>query len=52
MKRQQVPEEMNICFLRFSEQEVRKDMDIVLKEIRNYIVQYEQSHVVSGEKEK
>ena len=33
-KRQKVIEEMNLNFLRFSEQQVRKDMDIVLKKNR------------------
>ena len=40
-ERQQVLEEMGLSFLRFSELQVRKDMDWVLKEIKNYIVTYE-----------
>jgi len=34
---------MNLHFLRFSEQEVRKDMDLVLKAIESYIAKYENS---------
>lgn len=44
-KRQQVLEEMGLHFLRFTEQQARKDMDIVLKTIRNYIVEHEKSHI-------
>jgi very-short-patch-repair endonuclease len=40
-ERQQVLEEMGLNFLRFSELQVQKDMDWVLKEIKNYIVAYE-----------
>ena len=40
-ERQRVLEEMGLSFLRFSELQVRKDMDWVLKEIKNYIVTYE-----------
>ena len=43
-KRQKLLEEMRLNFLRFSEQQVRKDMDWVLKEIENYIVNYEQKN--------
>jgi very-short-patch-repair endonuclease len=39
-ERQRLIEEMGLNFLRFSEQEVRKDMDVVLKEIEKYIVAY------------
>src|SRR5258705_514303 len=39
-ERQQILEEMGLKFLRFSEQQVRKDMDIVLKAIENYISEY------------
>lgn len=39
-ERQQVLEEMGLSFLRFSELQVRKDMDWVLREIENYIVAY------------
>jgi hypothetical protein len=33
---------MGLYFLRFSEQLIRKDMDIVLNEIKNYIPEFEQ----------
>jgi very-short-patch-repair endonuclease len=39
-ERQHVLEEMGLSFLRFSELQVRKDMDWVLREIENYIVAY------------
>ena len=42
-QRQKVLEQMNLRFLRFSEQEVRKDMDLVLKAIESYIAKYENS---------
>ncbi len=42
-ERQQILEEMGLKFLRFSEQQVRKDMDIVLKAIENYISEYKKS---------
>ena len=32
---------MGVSFLRFSEQQIRKDMDIVLKVIEQYISEYE-----------
>jgi very-short-patch-repair endonuclease len=35
---------MGLNFLRFSEQEVRKDMDVVLKAIENYIIACEEKH--------
>ena len=38
--RQQALEEMGLHFLRFSDIEVRKNIDNVLKEIENYIVAY------------
>ena len=37
-QRQRVLEEMGLNFLRFSEQQVRKDMDMVLKTIEDYIL--------------
>ena len=37
MKRQQLLEQMGLRFLRFNEQEVRKDMDMVLKMISGFI---------------
>lgn len=37
-ERQQMLESMELNFLRFSEQQVRKDMDTVLKRIEAYIV--------------
>jgi very-short-patch-repair endonuclease len=39
-ERQQILEEMGLNFLRFSEQQVQKDMDWVLEEIKNYIITY------------
>ena len=42
--RQKILEQMNLSFLRFSEQQVRKDMDWVTKEIETYITKYENSH--------
>ena len=39
-ERQQALEEMGLNFLRFSDIEVRKNIDNVLKEIENYIVAY------------
>jgi len=39
-ERQQILEEMGLKFLRFSEQQIRKDMDIVLKAIERYILEY------------
>ena len=43
-KRQQLLEEMGLNFLRFSEQQVRKDMDLVIKTIENYIIAHKQRH--------
>lgn len=40
-ERQKTLEEMGLKLLRFSEQEVRKDMDVVLKTIENYIIVYQ-----------
>jgi very-short-patch-repair endonuclease len=40
-KRQQILEGMGLSFLRFSELQVLKDIDWVLKEITNYILVYE-----------
>ena len=37
-QRQEVLEKMGLNFLRFSEQQIRKDMDVVLKAIENYII--------------
>jgi very-short-patch-repair endonuclease len=39
-ERQQILEEMGLNFLRFSEIQIQKDMDWVLKEIKNYIITY------------
>lgn len=39
-ERQQVLEEMGLNFLRFKDNEVRKDIDGVLKVIENYILSY------------
>jgi very-short-patch-repair endonuclease len=41
VKRQKLLEEMGLNFLRFSEQQVRKDMDLVLNAIRNYVAEFE-----------
>lgn len=46
-ERQKLLEEMGLYFLRFSEQQVRKDMDMVLREIGNYITEFEQRHSIS-----
>jgi very-short-patch-repair endonuclease len=46
-ERQKLLQDMGLYFLRFSEQQVRKDMDIVLKEIGNYIVEFELRHNIS-----
>jgi len=40
-ERQQALEKMGLSFLRFSEQQVRIDMDVVLRSIENYIVSWE-----------
>ena len=40
-ERQQILEGMGLSFLRFSELQVLKDIDWVLKEITNYILAYE-----------
>ena len=40
-ERQKILEGMGLNFLRFSELQVRNDMDWMLKEITNYIVAYE-----------
>ena len=42
-ERQQILESMKLNFLRFSEQQVRKDMEMVLKSIENYIVSLKKS---------
>ena len=46
-ERQKLLEKMSLHFLRFSEQQVRKDIDIVLKEIGKYITEFEQKHSIS-----
>ena len=38
---QTILEEMGLRFLRFSEQQIRKDMDIVLKTLEEYISEFE-----------
>lgn len=43
-ERQQILESMGLNFLRFSEQQVRKDMEMVLATIKNYIIDYESKH--------
>ena len=46
-ERQKLLEELGLYFLRFSEQQVRKDMDTVLKEIGNYIAEFKQRRCIS-----
>ncbi len=41
-QRQEVLEKMGLNFLRFSEQQIRKDMDVVLNAIERYIVAWEE----------
>ena len=41
-ERQRVLEEMGLSFLRFSDKEVKKNLDNVLKAIENYILAYHQ----------
>ena len=41
-QRQEVLEKMGLNFLRFSEQQIRKDMDVVLNAIDRYIVAWEE----------
>jgi len=41
-ERQQILEEMGLNFLRFTDQQVRKDMDVVLRTIKNWIVEWEE----------
>ena len=43
-ERQQILEGMELNFLRFSEQQVRKDIEMVLKSIETYILSYEEKH--------
>ena len=43
-ERQKILEAMDLNFLRFSEMNVRKDMDLVIKAIENYILDYEAKH--------
>lgn len=43
-ERQQILESMNLNFLRFSNQQVRKDIEMVIKAIQNYIREYEEKH--------
>ena len=38
--RQAILEQMGLNFLRFSEQQVRKDLDMILKKIEDYILEY------------
>ena len=45
-KRQQLLEDMGLRFLRFSDEQIKKDRDIVLKEIINFIAIYEQGHLI------
>lgn len=43
-ERQRILESMNLNFLRFTEMQVRKDMEWVLKTIEGYIIDYEANH--------
>ncbi len=43
-ERQKILEEMSLSFLRFSEQQVQRDMPFVLRDIAHYITRYETSH--------
>ncbi len=43
-ERQQILESMNLNFLRFSEQQVRKDIELVIQSIQSYILAYEEKH--------
>lgn len=43
-ERQQILESLSLNFLRFSEQQVRKDMEMVLKRIETYILEYEEKY--------
>jgi len=43
-ERQQILESMNLNFLRFSDQQVRKDIEMAIKTIQNYILEYEEKH--------
>lgn len=43
-ERQQILESMHLNFLRFSDQQVRKDMELVILAIQNYIREYEEKH--------
>jgi very-short-patch-repair endonuclease len=42
--RQKILESMGLNFLRFTEMQVRRNIDLVLKSIQNYILTYEQTH--------
>jgi very-short-patch-repair endonuclease len=44
-ERQQLLQQMGLNFLRFSEQAVRKDINLVVKAIENYIIGYEETHL-------
>jgi len=44
-ERQQILEEMGLKFLRFSKQQIRKNMDIVLKASERYIFEYKKPTV-------
>jgi len=39
-QRQEVLQKMELSFLHFSEQQIRKDIDVVLKAIENYIIEW------------
>ena len=43
-ERQEILESMNLNFLRFPDQQVRKDIEMVINTIQNYIQEYEEKH--------
>ena len=47
-QRQQRLEEMGLNFLRFSEQQVLKDMDRAINAIKNYVVAFEHKNHISS----
>ncbi|HEX4875633.1 MAG TPA: endonuclease domain-containing protein [Chitinophagaceae bacterium] len=46
--REKVLQEMGLQFLRFSEQQVRRDMPLVLHTIQQYILEFEKTNKLSG----
>lgn len=43
-ERQSVLEDMGLHFLRFEDEQVRKDMEVVLRKIERYVEDYEMKH--------